>query len=87
MESISLIVGILGLVLGIYTTWQFSKGVRIAALKNIRMLINRMERDKQKHSEDSPQRMTMDHTQEDLETLFSNLKNIFKVSDKHAPLS
>jgi len=87
MEYIILVVGILCLILGIYTTWQFSKGVSVSALRSIRTFNRRMEEEKQKHLNNSSEWMAMHHTQQDLDTLFKNLQIMLKVSDKHAPLT
>lgn len=91
MAKAEFLAGILGCVLSalsiiyaIYNTYKFSKGISIGALKHIRMLINRMEESKKTVSDDA--RATMHHTQQDLEVLFKNLQNIFKIPDKKAPL-
>jgi len=84
INYLSLIFGILGLFYAIYNTYQFSKGIKINTLRSIRTLINRMEEEKQKYSEDSPQRAAMHHTQQDLDTLFRNLQTLFNISDNKA---
>jgi len=90
METItvlSLVAGILGVGIAIYSTRQFTKGVKIGSLRYIRTLINRMEEEKHKHQEDSPQRTAMHHTQQDLDALFKSLQKMFNVPDKDAPLT
>jgi hypothetical protein len=84
---LSLVVGILGFGYAIYSTLQFTKGVKIGSLQYIRTLINRMEEDKGKQPKDSPQWMAMHHTQQDLDALFKSLQKMFNVSDKEAPLT
>jgi len=92
INVLSLWVGILGSVVtigslgyAIYSTRQFSKGVRIGPLQSIRNLIDRMEEEKKKHQRDSPQWQTMHHTQGDLDALFKNLQSMFNIPDKDAP--
>lgn len=87
ISIISLILGILSLILAYFTTKQFSKGVKNGALRNIRLLINRLEEDKAKLQKDSFEWLTMHHTQQDLDALFKNLQEMFKVADKDAPTS
>jgi len=84
---LSLVVGILGVGIAIYSTRQFTKGVKIGSLQYIRTLINRMEEEKHKHQEDSPQWTAMHHTQQDLDALFKSLQKMFNVPDKDAPLT
>ncbi len=81
INYLSLIFGILGLLYAIYNTYQFSKGIKISTLRTIRTLINRMEEEKHQHSEYSPQRAAMHHTQQDLDTLFRNLQTLFNIPD------
>jgi len=80
-----IIIGILGLLYAFYTTQQFTKGIKIGALLQIRMLINRMEEEKDSLRVATPERATLHHTQQDLEALFATLKEMFKVSDNDAP--
>jgi Tfp pilus assembly protein PilV len=89
---LGLIVGILGAIFGIigvglavYSTRQFTKGVKIGSLQYIRTLINRMEEEKGKQPMDSPQWTAMHHTQQDLDALFKSLQTMFDVPDKEAP--
>lgn len=94
INQAGLIVGVLGLITGalsliyaIYTTQQFTKGVKIGALLQIRALINLMDAEKRKRPLD-PKRAeaAMDFTQRQLdEVLFRSLQKIFKVADKDAP--
>lgn len=80
LNIISLLIGILGLGYSFYTTILFSKGIKTGALASIRTLINRMEEDKYKVSKESSEWLTMHHTQQNLEDLYTNLKTIFKVN-------
>jgi hypothetical protein len=59
----------------------------IGSLRLVRTLINRMQEEKGKHSPNSTQYQAMHHTQQDLETLFRNLQEVFNVPDNEAPLT
>jgi hypothetical protein len=87
INILSLVAGVLGLCYAIYNTRQFAKGVKISSLRSIRTLINRMEAEKHKLQEDSPERTVMDLTQQDLDTLFKNLQKMFDLPDKDVPLT
>jgi len=85
MEIVNLLIGLIGIVIGILSTIifsnQMSKGVKISSLQSIRQLINRMEEEKNKYPQESSQRLTMHHTQQELETIFKNLQQTFKIYD------
>jgi hypothetical protein len=99
MTVFSLMVGILGLIatilgliatmvgLGcaIYSSRQLTKSTKIGALRQIRTAINRLAAEKKRHPSDSLQYSVMDHTQEDLEDVFENIRATFGVPDKDAP--
>ena len=79
------IVGLFGLGYAFYTTRLFSKGVKNGALRSIRTLINRLEEEKRKLAENSSEWLTMHHTQQNLEDLFKNLRDMFKVKNENIP--
>lgn len=87
ISILSLIIGILGLLYAIYSARILTKGIKVTALLRIRLLINRMEEEKNKHKENSPQWSAMHHSQQELDSLFKGLQEMFNISDQNAPLN
>ncbi len=85
INIVSLIIGVLGLLYAFSTTRQFTRGIKTGSLREIRILVNRLDEDKRQFPKDSIQFSTMHHSQQDLEGLFENLQRMFNISDKDAP--
>lgn len=86
IDIISIALGLLGLAYAFYCNRQLTKGVKLGALRHLRMLINRMEEEKRKHQQDSAAWSTMHHTQQELDATFKSLQAMFGIADKDAPL-
>jgi hypothetical protein len=87
MEALGVVLGFFGVLLSIagllyavYTTHQISKGVNRSAVNRVHTLVGRMEEQKGKiEDKNSVEWHTLHFTQQKLQTLENDLRDIFNI--------